>query len=112
MPPRVPIVKVPTKSKWGLVLMLTKAGILFGEMLVVGAGVMVVKAVGVMSFAYCFSKNCGAREEHFNIQLLWATARLLINVFSFIYRVDEFSLKKMKTWGQFQDFTLLLFCLV
>ena len=81
MPPRVPIVKVPTKSKWGLVLMFMKAGILFGEMVVVGAGVMVVEAVGVMSFAYCFSKNSGARGEHLNIQLLWATARLLITRF-------------------------------
>ena len=39
----------------GLVLMLMRAGILFGEVVVVAVGVMVVAAVRVMSFAYCFS---------------------------------------------------------
>ena len=53
-PPRVPIVKVPTKSKWDLLLMLMKAGVFFGEMVVVAVGMMVVGAMGVMSFAYCF----------------------------------------------------------
>ena len=38
----------------GLVLMLMRAGILFGEMEVVAVGVMVVVAGGMMFFAYCF----------------------------------------------------------
>ena len=38
----------------GLVLMLMRAGILFGEMEVVAVEVMVVVAVGMMFFAYCF----------------------------------------------------------
>ena len=38
-----------------LVLMLMRTGILFGEVGVVAVGVMVVVAVGVMFFAYCFS---------------------------------------------------------
>ena len=38
----------------GLVLIVMRAGILFGEMEVVAVGVMVVVAVGMMFFAYCF----------------------------------------------------------
>ena len=38
-----------------LVLMLMRTGILFGEVGVVAVGVMMVVAVGVMFFAYCFS---------------------------------------------------------
>ena len=37
-----------------LVLMLMRAGILYGEVRVVAVGVMVVAAVGVAFFAYCF----------------------------------------------------------
>ena len=37
-----------------LVLMLMRAGILFGEVGVVAVGVMVVAVVEVMFFAYCF----------------------------------------------------------
>ena len=37
-----------------LVLMLMRAGILFGEVGVVAVGVMVLSVVGVMVFAYCF----------------------------------------------------------
>ena len=36
-------------------LMLMRTGILFGEVGVVVVGVMMVVAVGVMFFAYCFS---------------------------------------------------------
>ena len=38
----------------GLVLIVMRAGILFGEMEVVAVGVMVVVAVRMMFFAYCF----------------------------------------------------------
>ena len=37
-----------------LVLILMRAGILYGEVGVVAVGVMVVAAVGVAFFAYCF----------------------------------------------------------
>ena len=61
LPPRVPIVGVPATSGGRCVLeegewrVLMRAGILFGEVVVVAVGVMVVAAVRVMSFAYCFS---------------------------------------------------------
>ena len=37
-----------------IVLMLMRAGIFSGEVSVVAVGVVVVEAVGVMFFAYCF----------------------------------------------------------
>ena len=42
------------KSRWVLVLMLMRVVILFGEVGVVAVGVMVVVAVGMMFFSYCF----------------------------------------------------------
>ena len=39
----------------GLVLMLMRTGILFGKDVVVAVGVMVVAAVGMMSFGYCLN---------------------------------------------------------
>ena len=38
------------------------------------------------------------RGEHCTIQLLWAAARILVA--HFVYQVDEFSLKEMRTWDQ------------
>ena len=40
--------------------------------------------------AYCLDSNAGVREKHLAIQLLWATAQLLVTRVSFFYLVDEF----------------------
>ena len=58
------------------------------------------------SYAYWFIKNLWTQGEHLSIQLLQATAGLLVTCFSLIYLVDEYLLlflmllNEMRTQGK------------
>ena len=52
--------------------------------------------------AYCFGLNHGSRGEHLTIQLLWATARLLVTLFQSYLPSGWISLKEMRAWDQYK----------